>query len=43
MLASRFPFGVYYVEAEHETQVIAVLDLRRRPSWIRKQIRGRQD
>ena len=29
MLASRFPFGVYYLEAEHETRVVAVLDLRR--------------
>jgi len=37
LLASRFPFGIYYLEAEHETRVVAVLDLRRNPSWIRLQ------
>lgn len=42
MLATRFPFGIYYLQAEHETQVVAVLDLRRNPSWIRKQVTGRQ-
>ena len=26
MLASRFPFGIYYVEAEQETRVVAVLE-----------------
>ena len=38
MLASRFPFGIYYREHGDETQVLAVLDLRRDPSWIRKEI-----
>ena len=38
MLASRFPFGIYYREHGDETQVFAVLDLRRDPSWIRKEI-----
>jgi plasmid stabilization system protein ParE len=38
MLASRFPFGIYYRENGDETQVFAVLDLRRDPSWIRKEI-----
>jgi len=42
MLASRFPFGIYYRETEHEARVIAVLDLRRNPSWIRKQVTGRR-
>jgi plasmid stabilization system protein ParE len=42
MLASRFPFGIYYLEAEHETRVVAVLDLRRNPSWIRRQVARRQ-
>ena len=41
LLASRFPFGIYYLEAENETRVVAVLDLRRHPSWIRKQIAER--
>ena len=38
MLASRFPFGIYYLEAEREIRVVAVLDLRRHPSWIRRQV-----
>ena len=38
MLAGRFPFGIYYREHGDETQVFAVLDLRRDPSWIRKEI-----
>lgn len=42
MLASRFPFGVYYLEAQPETRVVAVLDLRREPSWIRSLVLGRQ-
>jgi hypothetical protein len=42
MLANRFPFGIYYLEADRETRVIAVLDLRRNPVWIRKQVTRRQ-
>ncbi len=42
MLASRFPFGIYYLEAADETRVVAVLDLRRNPSWIRTQVTGRR-
>jgi plasmid stabilization system protein ParE len=38
MLASRFPFGIYYREQRDETQVLAVLDLRRDPNWIRKEL-----
>jgi plasmid stabilization system protein ParE len=38
MLASRFPFGIYYRELGDETQVFAVLDLRRNPNWIRKEL-----
>jgi hypothetical protein len=41
MLAHRFPFGIYYREAKLETQVIAVLDLRRDPNWIRKELSWR--
>jgi hypothetical protein len=41
MLASRFPFGIYYLEAQHETRVVAVLDLRRHPTWIRQQLTRR--
>ena len=38
MLGSRFPFGIYYREHGDETQVLAVLDLRRDPNWIRKEL-----
>jgi hypothetical protein len=38
MLAHRFPFGIFYREMEAETQVLAVLDLRRNPSWIRQEL-----
>ncbi len=41
MLASRFPFGIYYAERADRTDVVAVLDLRRDPSWIRDQIKER--
>ncbi len=41
LLASRFPFGIYYLEAKEETQVCAVLDLRRDPNWIRKELAWR--
>ena len=41
MLASRFPFGIYYRETETETQVVAVLDLRRDPSWIHRELSHR--
>jgi plasmid stabilization system protein ParE len=41
MLAHRFPFGIYYLEVQHETRVVAVLDLRRDPTWIRRQLTQR--
>ena len=43
MLASRFPFGIYYLEADNETRVVAALDLRRNPAWIQKQIARRHE
>lgn len=42
MLASRFPFGIYYRESSHETQVMAILDMRRDPNWIRKELDNRR-
>jgi hypothetical protein len=41
MLAERFPFGIYYRETKTETQVVAVLDLRRDPNWIRSELSWR--
>jgi hypothetical protein len=42
LLANRFPFGIYYRETKTETQVFAVLDLRREPNWIRKELTKRE-
>jgi len=39
MLSRRFPYAVYYRIAGDEVQVWRVLDCRRDPSWIRKQLR----
>ena len=41
MLAHRFPFGIYYRDTDTETRVFAVLDLRRDPNWIRKELSWR--
>ena len=42
MLSKRFPFGIYY-EVEHETAcVYAILDLRRDPLWIRRELQQRK-
>lgn len=41
MLASRFPFGIYYTASSKKIQVFAVLDLRRDPLWIRKKLTDR--
>ena len=42
MLSKRFPFGVYY-EVERDTAfVYAILDMRRDPSWIRKELERRK-
>lgn len=40
-LAGRFPFGIYYLNEPEEIRVIAILDLRRDPSWIRAEIARR--
>jgi plasmid stabilization system protein ParE len=41
MLARRFPFGIYYRDTMTQTRVFAVLDLRRDPNWIRKELSWR--
>ena len=41
MLSEKFPFGIYYRENAHETQVFAILDLRREPTWIRAGLHSR--
>jgi plasmid stabilization system protein ParE len=37
-LAKRFPFAVYYSIVGNTIQVLAVLDCRRHPSWIRERL-----
>lgn len=41
MLATKFPFGIYYEDLLEETHVYAVLDLRRDPLWIHAELLDR--
>lgn len=40
MLSKRFPFAIYYKVLKGETFVYAVLDCRRNPAWIKKQLKS---
>jgi hypothetical protein len=40
-LSKRFPFGIYYSVAGDCITVVAVLDLRREPLWIRESLDNR--
>lgn len=42
MLASRFPYAVYYRLEKGEVVVRAVLDCRRDPAWITKRLKREQ-
>ena|SRR5829696_10137031 len=42
MLSKRFPFAIYYEIEDEVVYVYAILDLRRDPLWIRKQLRERR-
>ena len=39
MLSRRFPFGVFYTIEKDTVYVTAVLDLRRRPSFLRQKLK----
>ncbi len=41
MITTAFHLGIYYREHGDDTLVVAILDLRRDPKWIRKQLRQR--
>lgn len=41
MLATRFPFAIYYQVIAGEVIVFRVLDCRRDPNWIRQALKGR--
>ena len=38
MLARNFPFAIYYDLSEDIARVVAILDMRRDPAWIRKRL-----
>jgi len=38
LLSKRFPFAVYYRILKKEVVIMAVLDCRRNPSWIRERL-----
>ncbi len=38
-LTKRFPFAIFYTVENNTVKVRAVVDCRRRPSWIRKHLR----
>ena len=40
-LSARFPYAIYYRDKDETRQVVAVLDLRRSPDWIRNQLTAR--
>lgn len=40
-LSRRFPFAIYYVVDHEMVKVLAVLDCRRNPTWIRSALRSR--
>ena len=41
MLAKRFPFAIYYNLKDGTACVIAVLDVRRDPTWLHGQMKNR--
>ena len=41
MLATKFPCAIYYTVTVSTIEVMAVLDQRRDPKWIRRQLRKR--
>ena len=41
-LSSRFPYAIYYRDMGGTRQVVAVLNLRRSPEWIRDQLSARR-
>ena len=42
MLSKRFPFGIYYAVERETAYVYAILDMRRDPLWIRRELQRRR-
>ena len=38
LLSKRFPFAIYYQIVDPEIRVYAVVDCRKKPAWIRKNL-----
>ena len=38
VLSERFPFGIYYRETDDATEVLVILDFRRDPERIRREV-----
>ena len=41
-LSKRFPFGIYYTVDGDRVTVVAILDLRREPLWLRESLDERK-
>jgi plasmid stabilization system protein ParE len=41
LLSKRFPYAIFYTVSDTEIRVHAVLDCRRNPTWLRKQLKRR--
>lgn len=41
LLVPRFPHGIFYRDHHDMTEVIAIVDMRRDPKWIKRQLRTR--
>ena len=42
ILSRRFPFGIYYEMEGQSAYVYAILDMRRDPLWIRRELQRRR-
>lgn len=40
-LCARFPFGIFYRDIADRREVMAILDLRRAPHWLQRQLKIR--
>ena len=38
MFSKRFPFAIYYETTDSEVIVVAILDMRRDPTWLKEQL-----
>ena len=43
MLSKRFPFAIYYTISQGNILIIAILDCRRKPAWIRNRLKNKEN